>query len=154
MNDITCVTNRITITTLAAAQLTAEKAVRDVLTSDDGSDSESDVYDDCVSPWTEHDDVDVVDRTITPAGEADRASSPPSPTDRVAAPADTLMDRADGDRPTPASASTPVLKRSHSALSLTSAVSASPPATEKPQTKKKRRKRRGCDATPPGPSGR
>ena len=30
-------------TSLAAAQLTAEKAVRDVLTSDDGSDSEPDV---------------------------------------------------------------------------------------------------------------
>jgi len=31
---------------LAAAQLTAEKAVRDVLMSDDVSDSESDIYDD------------------------------------------------------------------------------------------------------------
>ena len=38
--------------------------------SDDDSDSESDVYD------------DVVDRTITPAGEDDRASSTPSPADR------------------------------------------------------------------------
>jgi hypothetical protein len=48
-----------------AAQLTAEKAVRDLLMSD-----EDDVYD------------DVVDRTITPAGEDDRASSTPSPADR------------------------------------------------------------------------
>ena len=143
-------------TSLAAAQLTAEKAVRDVLTSDDGSDSdsESDVFDDCASPWTENDDVDVVDRTITPAGDADHASPPSSPADHAASSAETLTDRTDGDRPPPAHASTPVLKRSHSALSLASAVSASSPAIEKPQMKKKRRKRRGRDATPPGPAER
>ena len=133
-----------------AAQLTAERAVRGLFTSDD--DSESDVYDDCASPWTENDDVDVVNRTVTTGAAAPPTSPSAEPErGRVAAYADTLMDRVERDRPTPTSASTPVLKRFHSELSLASAVSVALPAGEPPRSKKKRR---GRDATPPGPSGR